>query len=92
MSTISLVHRHSMGEGALRIVLDKLASDLEKRFQLSSHWEDDACLRFKRKGADGCIRLCEGEIHLDMKLGLLLKAFSHRIESDMKEYMQAHIL
>jgi putative polyhydroxyalkanoate system protein len=82
MARISISRRHQLSHKQAKIVAEKLANDLEKRFDLAWNWEGDD-VRFKRPGVSGSMHVGKGEITLEASLGLLLTALKPAIEREI---------
>ena len=78
MSDIKLVRPHSLPLAKAKALTQKTADALAKEYDLESEWQGNT-LRFHRSGVDGRMHVTDSEIRLDVKLGLLLKAFKGKI-------------
>jgi putative polyhydroxyalkanoate system protein len=78
MSDIKLVKRHSLPLAKAKALAQKTADALGEEYDLASEWHGNT-LRFYRSGVDGQMHVTDSEIHLDVRLGLLLKAFKGTI-------------
>jgi putative polyhydroxyalkanoate system protein len=79
MATIHVVKKHHLSHAKAKIVAEKMAKDLHKRFELRCTWDGDAC-RFERSGLTGSMHVGKNDITLDVKLGFLLSAVAPSIE------------
>lgn len=61
---------------------ERLADDLEKRFNLACNWKGDD-VHFQRPGLSGSMHVGKSEITLDVKLGLLLTPLKPAIEKEI---------
>ena len=82
MATISIKRRHQLSQKQAKVVAEKLANDLEKRFDLVWNWEGDH-VHFGRPGVSGSMHVGKGEITLEAKLGLLLTPLKPAIEREI---------
>jgi len=82
MATISIRKGHRLSHKQAKSVAEKLANDLEKRFELAWSWEGDH-VRFERPGVSGTMHVGKREITLEAKLGLLLTALKPAIEREI---------
>ena len=82
MATISIRRGHQLSHKQAKTVAEKLANDLEKRFELAWSWEGDH-VRFERPGVSGTMHVGKREITLEAKLGLLLTALKPAIEREI---------
>ena len=78
MSDIKLVKPHSLPLTKAKALAQKTADALAAEYDLESEWHGNI-LRFHRSGVDGQMHVTDSEIRLDVKLGLLLKAFKGKI-------------
>lgn len=78
MSDIKLVRPHSLSLAKAKALTQKAADSLAADYDLQSEWHGNT-LRFHRSGVDGQMHVTDSEIRLDVKLGLLLKAFKGKI-------------
>jgi putative polyhydroxyalkanoate system protein len=82
MARISISRRHQLSHKQAKIVAEKLANDLEKRFGIAWNWEGDH-VHFERPGVSGSMHVGQGDITLEAKLGLLLTALKPAIEREI---------
>ena len=87
MASISIVKPHTLGRQAARDLADRLAKNLQKRFDLAYGWEGDAVM-FSRPGVSGRMQVDESRITLDVKLGLLLAPLKPMIEREINAYFE----
>ena len=82
MARISIGKRHHLSHKKAKTVAERLADDLEKRFNLACNWEGDD-VHFQRPGLSGSMHVGKSEITLDVKLGLLLTPLKPAIEKEI---------
>jgi putative polyhydroxyalkanoate system protein len=82
MATISIGKKHHLSHRKAKSVAERLASDLEKRFDLAWNWQGDH-VHFERPGLSGSMHVGRSEITLDVKLGLLLTPLKPAIEREI---------
>ena len=80
MADIDIRRSHSLGMKAAREAADRMAEDLGRKFGLSGGWTGNTH-HFDRPGVTGSLHLTEGELHLTVKLGLLLKMMRDPLEA-----------
>jgi len=86
MGTISITKRHHLSHKKAKEAAQKVADDLNMRFDLGYTWRGD-CIEFARPGLRGELHILKDEVRLDCKLGLLLTALKPAIEKDVhKEF------
>lgn len=82
MSRIDVRRSHSMDhEHALRVA-DDLAREMKSHYDFEWHWEGEK-LRLKRSGVKGEVEILPEEIGVHLELGMMLRPFRHRIESEV---------
>jgi putative polyhydroxyalkanoate system protein len=74
MADIKMIKYHSLPMAQARELVQKAADDLASEYDLVSHWAGNA-LHFRRSGVQGEMNVSPTEIHLEVTLGFLLKAF-----------------
>jgi putative polyhydroxyalkanoate system protein len=82
MSTISIAKKHHLTHRKAKTVADKIAKDLNKRFDLEYAWHGDH-VDFERPGLTGRMEVCKDEIRLDVKLGFLLSMMKPVLEKEI---------
>lgn len=79
MADIDIRRSHDLGIKAARQAADQMAEDLGKKFGLSGGWTGNTH-HFDRPGVTGSLHLTDRELHLTVKLGLLLKMMRGPLE------------
>jgi len=79
VSDIDLRREHGLDPVQARAMAERLLERLEREFGLRGEWAGNV-LRFQRAGVQGHLALGPGDLHLQVTLGLLLKAMRGRIE------------
>jgi putative polyhydroxyalkanoate system protein len=82
MATISIARKHSLSHKKAREVAEKMAKDLNKRFDLEYEWRGEH-IEFERPGVTGSIHVGKDRIKLDVQLGLLLGMLKPTIEREI---------
>jgi putative polyhydroxyalkanoate system protein len=82
MASISIAKQHTLSHKKAKDVADKIARDLEKRFQLAYAWEGDD-VTFERPGVSGRMHVGKDRLTLDVQLGFLLLALKPAIEREI---------
>ena len=88
MATISVVKKHHLTHAKAKGVAEKMAKDLNKRFDLTCTWDGDEC-RFERSGLNGHMHVGKDTIALDVKLGFLLSAVAPSIERAIHDQLDS---
>jgi putative polyhydroxyalkanoate system protein len=79
MADIDIRRGHGMTAESARETAERIAADLEKRFDLSGEWRGNT-FNFKRTGVSGFLTVGPEDLHLSLTLGLLLKGMRQSIE------------
>ncbi|WP_148864272.1 polyhydroxyalkanoic acid system family protein [Marinobacter fonticola] len=82
MSTIDINRSHSLDHAHAREAAEELAKDLSKQFDVDYSWDEDT-LRFKRSGVKGYLDVLPQALNVHLELGLMLRPFKSRIESEI---------
>ena len=82
MAAISIARRHGLTHKKAREVAERIARDLDKRFQLHYAWEGDE-VAFQRPGVSGRMQVGKDTLRLDVHLGFLLIALKPAIEREI---------
>lgn len=82
MATISIARKHSLTHKKAREVAEKIAKDLNTRFDLDYEWDGDH-IDFGRPGVTGRMHVGKDRIKLDVQLGLLLGMLKPTIEREI---------
>lgn len=88
MSLISIKRAHHSTVAEARKTADKIAAKLGKEYELRSHWDGDV-LHFDRSGLHGTLAVGSKDIHVEVKLGLLMAAFRGPIQSAMETQLDS---
>ena len=84
---INIIQRHSLKMQSARAAVQTAADELVRDFDMVVNWEGQV-LRFKRSGVSGSLTLVEGEARLEVKLGMMLKAYASKIEDKLRKNME----
>jgi putative polyhydroxyalkanoate system protein len=90
MSRIHVKHEHSLDPQEIRQRVEGIAKGLKKEYKIDYVWKDDRLL-FRRSGATGSVRLGDGFVELDIKLGLVLAPLKGKIEKTIHRNISAQI-
>lgn len=88
MSKISLSQRHTKSDEEVRDMLNGLADKLSSRFDMKTRWRSDRELEVKRSGIEGVLQLLDGEVRVDIQLGMMMKPFKSRIRDELAKAME----
>ena len=82
MSTITIAKQHQLSHKKAREAADKVASDLNARFDLKYAWKGDA-IEFQRPGLTGSLHVGKNNVRLDCELGFMLSLLKPTIEAEV---------
>ena len=82
MPSISIAKRHKLSHKKAKDVAEKIAKDLNKRFDLDYAWDGDD-IEFERPGVSGRMHVGKDTIALDVSLGFLLSPLKGTIEREI---------
>jgi putative polyhydroxyalkanoate system protein len=86
MAIIAIAKKHALSHKKAKEAAQKVAEDLNKRFDLDYTWNGD-CIDFTRPGLTGQLHILKDEVRLDCKLGFLLGTIKSAIEREVhKEF------
>ena len=87
MADIEVRRAHSLSLEEARKVAQQLADQLKDQFQLDSEWHGNT-LKFNRSGVKGHVHVSDKDVALEISLGLMLKAFKGKIQSEVTKNME----
>jgi putative polyhydroxyalkanoate system protein len=84
MPTISIKRRHALAHAEAKAAADKVARDLNKRFDLAYEWDRDD-VAFERPGLSGNMHVGKNDVRLEVQLSLLLTPLKGPIEREIQK-------
>lgn len=88
MANISIRRRHSLDHKKAKAAAQKIARDLDQRFDLAHEWNGDE-VSFERPGLSGSMHVGKNEIRLDVELSFLLLPLKGPIERAIHKELDA---
>jgi putative polyhydroxyalkanoate system protein len=79
MASITVKRRHTLDQKRAKAAAEKIARDLNKRFDLEYAWEGDH-IAFKRPGLSGTLHVGKTDLQLEVQLSFLLLPLKGPIE------------
>lgn len=79
MPTITIQRRHKLDHKHAKAAAQKVAKDLQKRFDLEFTWDGDN-VAFERPGVSGEMRLGKSDVELNVQLSFLMTPLKGSIE------------
>lgn len=87
MADISITQTHHLTHKKAKDAAQKVADQMAEEYGMTSEWDGDV-LVFKRHGVSGTLTVSADQARLEIKLGLLLKAFAPTIEAKVTAKMK----
>jgi putative polyhydroxyalkanoate system protein len=84
MADINIQRKHALGLAKAKQVANKVAHDLEQKYELESSWEGNT-LTFSRAGVQGELSVTKDSMNCEVTLGFLFKAFKGPIQGEMEK-------
>ncbi len=81
---------HNLGRDEARSRVEAIAGSIEDKYGLRSSWSGDD-LKFSGSGVDGCIRVQEDCLDVDVKLGFALMMLEPTIRASIEDAMDKHL-
>lgn len=88
MASISITRAHSLPLREAREAAERIARDLDRRFDLAWTWDGDDVV-FRRTGLSGRLRVGAQEVRLDVRLGLMLAVLKPALEREIRARLDA---
>lgn len=82
MAHIAIAKKHTLTHSKAKAAAEKVAIDLNKRFDLDYAWKGDN-IQFKRSGLTGALHVGKETVRLDCELGLMLSLLKPAIEAEV---------
>ena len=87
MADIEIIQPHGMTPAAARAAAQQVADKVAADFGMECRW-DGPVLRFERSGVDGTLVVGESDARLEIRLGLMMKAFAPMVQDKLARKMQ----
>ncbi len=84
MADINIHRKHTLGVAKAKQVANKVAKDLETKYELVCEWEGNT-LSFGRAGVQGELLVTKEEMTCEVTLSFLFKAFKGPIQNEMEK-------
>jgi putative polyhydroxyalkanoate system protein len=88
MSSITIRRRHNLEHKKAKSAAEKVARDLQSRFDLEYAWDGDH-IAFRRPGLSGSLHVGKSEVRLDAELSFLLTPLKAPIEQAINKELDA---
>ena len=87
MADIEITQPHDMTPEAARAAAQQVADKIAADFGMECAW-DGPVLRFERSGVDGTLVVGVQDARLEIRLGLMMKAFAPMVQDKLARKMQ----
>lgn len=84
MALIAIAKKHSLSHPKAKAAAEKIAVDLNKRFDLDYAWKGDN-IEFTRTGLKGALHVGKETVRLNCELGLMLSLIKPSIEAEVEK-------
>ncbi len=91
MATIRFSKSHLLDRESVRLEVQKLADKLGRELAAEHRWHGDR-LVFTRSGAEGYVEIGDGDLKIEIRLGMLLTPLKGSIEASIREYLDRHLI
>ena len=88
MASISIRRRHGLDHAKAKAAAQKIARDLDQRFDLKHEWDGDR-VSFARPGLSGDMHVGKSELRLDVELSFLLLPLKGALEQAIHRELDA---
>ena len=82
MALIAIAKKHSLSHPKAKAAAEKVAADLNQRFDLEYEWAGDR-IEFTRPGLTGALHVGKDAVRLDCELGFMLSLLKPTIEAEV---------
>jgi putative polyhydroxyalkanoate system protein len=82
MALITIAKKHALSHQKARAAAEKIAVDLNKRFDLDYGWKGDD-IQFSRTGLKGALHVGKETVRLNCELGLIMSLLKPTIEAEV---------
>jgi putative polyhydroxyalkanoate system protein len=84
MADIHIKRAHGTTLAKAKKSAQGIAKQLEEKFDLETDWDGDCC-SFERAGVDGELVVDKTHVDIEIRLGLLMRAFKGPIQAAIEE-------
>lgn len=86
MADIDIQRQHCLEHEEAKKAAEDIAQRLKNEFELQYAWRGD-CIVFQRSGVKGQMEVASNHVRVQAKLGLALKLFRGKFESEINRFM-----
>ena len=90
MATVSVCYPHMRSLAEARSAADTFASKLQAKLGVNCAWQGDT-MTLERQGVNGELVLNDGEVNVQLKLGMMLSPMKGQIESEIQRQLDKYL-
>lgn len=91
MATVEITREHSLGKDAAKERAQLMAGKLAAKLDAKCTWQDDE-LTFQRSGVDGTIRVGDDNVHVAVKLGMMLTPMAGMVKGEIEKALNKYLV
>jgi putative polyhydroxyalkanoate system protein len=89
MALIAITKKHHLSHKNAKAAAEKVADDLNARFDLEYQWKGDH-IEFRRPGLAGALHVGKDSVRLDCELGFMLSLLKPTIEVEVNKQFEKY--
>ncbi|MDP6191234.1 MAG: polyhydroxyalkanoic acid system family protein [Gammaproteobacteria bacterium] len=90
MAKLSIVYPHQRSMAEARTAADNFAGKLQHKLGVNWAWQDDT-MTLERQGVNGALTLAEGQVSIELKLGMMLTPMKGQIEAEIQRQLEKYL-
>ena len=91
MATVEIIREHTLGKGVAKERAQQMAEKLSAKLGAECSWQDDE-LTFQRSGVDGTIQISEDNVHVAVKLGMMLSPMAGMVKAEIEKALNRYLV
>lgn len=91
MATVEIIREHTLGKEVAKERAQQLAEKLTSKLDVVCSWQEDE-LTFQRSGVDGSIQVGEANVHIAIKLGVMLLPMAGMVKSEIEKALNRYLV
>ena len=84
MAEIKIERNHTLGKNEAQKRVSELEPKLKEKYGVELAWKGNGEAQVKGTGVSGTLRVAEAAVHIDLKLGMLLRPMASKIRSALE--------
>ncbi len=84
MAEIKIERSHTLGKDEARKRVGDLEPKLKEKYGVELAWKNNGEAQVKGTGVTGTLRVADEAVHIDLKLGMLLRPMASKIRSALE--------